>query len=113
MKRHLFATLAAVQSVSPIGAGTIFAAAYLASYLGFAALLIVAAFLVGLHFAKRPAVETTSKVETASISTSQPAELLPALPSSSPLADALASGLSIRKIEFATPSNGRAKVKTV
>lgn len=115
MKTNLLKTLVAVQAVNPIGAATIFVLAYVASYIGLAALLIVAAFLVGLYFAKRPsAPETTSSVVAASVvqDASLPVETAPALPSS-PLADALANGLQIREIKFSTPSNGRAKVKTV
>lgn len=112
MKTTILNTLAAVQSVSPIGAATIFALAYVASYIGLAALLIVAAFLVGLHFAKRP-IASPSAVVDSRVSTAAPvAEVLPALPSS-PIADALANGLTIREIKFATPANGRAKKQTV
>ena len=114
MKTHLLKTLESVQAVSPIGAATIFALAYVASYIGLAALLIVAAFLIGLYFAKRPIVaETTSSVVAAVVQgASVPVETLPAL-SNSPLADALANGLAIKEIKFAAASNGRARKQTV
>lgn len=114
MNAKLLAAVTAVQSISPLGAATIFTLAYVASYVGLAALLTVAAFLIGLHFAKRPiVVDASPSVVAAEIKPSAPQqaaapEVLPALPSS-PIVEAMANGLQIREIKFAQPTNGRAK----
>jgi uncharacterized membrane protein len=106
MKTNLLTTLAAIQSINPLGAGLIFTAAFIATYIGLAALLVVAALLFGMHFAKRPAVESQAVQLTA------PQVSLP-LPVAAQPTDQFA-GLVVREVKLAQPANGRAaKVKTV
>lgn len=107
--------VAEIQSISPIGAACIFAAAWIASLLGLAAVLIVAALLAGLYLARLPSSAAvvgstiSTDIQAAPVQSVPVAQLMP----SSPIADAMANGLQIRKIEFATASNGRAKKQTV
>lgn len=103
--------VADVRSINPIGAGLIFAAAWIAGFIGsFAALLIVAAFLVGLFAVKaagpiavKPADElvvSIGGVEQAAVPVA-PAVLNPFA----------AAGLAINRLEFKAPTaarNGRA-----
>lgn len=107
--------LDSARSIPPAGAATIFAIAYIAGLLGsVAALFVAAALFVGLFAAARAAEIKceTRTIPTAIVANTQAADLLPSPgPSASPIADAIANGLTIRKIEFAGPSS--AKVRKV
>lgn len=97
-KQAICKLLHEIRTVSPIGTTTVFVAAYLAFLIGHFAALVIVAFLVGLHLAKQqtaqPAAQPANPLPAAKV-----AEVLAPQPSS-PIADALANGLTIRKIEF-------------
>lgn len=112
MKKKLLITLSAVQSVSPIGAATIFIVSYFSAQIGFGAMLVVIAFLIGLYLAKRPAAIVSADVTTnptkpaAELVTSLPAALPPTLPEQTgPFA-----GLVVREVKLAQPTSGKLKV---
>jgi len=100
MKTHAIKTVETIASVHPIGAAILFALSFLAWHVGYAAALVVVAFLVGLHFAKRPQVSADVQLLPA---------MPPALPTSNLLGDAIASELKLSKIEFKAPTAARAR----
>lgn len=102
--------LDSARSIPPAGAATIFAIAYLAGLLGsVAALFVAAALFVGLFAAARAAELAPARAEKLNIVETKAAELLPAAAPSSPIADAIANGLTIRKIEFSGPAPVKAR----
>lgn len=109
--------LDSARSIPPAGAATIFAIAYIAGLLGsIAALFVAAALFVGLFAARLQAAELApARAETSTIVES-PQVLIPAAavhpgpgacgPS---IAEAIANGLQIRKIEFSGPAPVKAR----
>ncbi len=104
-----------LQAVRPLPALAIFGLAYVAGLIGStAALLVAAAFLVGLHLAQPAAAPIYLRHK------SQPATQPAAAPTAGavnaaphPFADQLAAGLVVREIKLGQPAaNGRPKVKT-
>ena len=107
--------LTATRQLDPRAAAFIFALAYIAGLAGsVAALLIVGALLAGLYGAR--VVATAPPIvpppfRDVVLAPSQ--ELLAAPVASSPLADAIASGLQIKSVQFSLPATARAKKTAV
>lgn len=104
-KSQRFASSA--RSVDPRGAALIFGVAWLAGFTGSVTMLLVAvALFAGLHLAKAAAVvvETRAAVVPATPAVQTVAAV-------NPLAEALANGLTIKRVEFAQAAavNGRGK----
>ena len=107
--RIVFAANSA-RDLNPIGAAILFAIAWAAGFAGsFAALLVAAAGFAGLYLAKisarelgPPAIENPPAAPVI-VPESAVLPISGACGPSSGIADAIAAGLSIRKIEFAGP----------
>lgn len=99
----------AVQTVSPIGAGLIFAAGFIAAHAGLLVGLTAVAFLVGLHVAQQSPAD-----KPAPIAAAPAAPAAPIVNGSKPavdgkLAAALEAGLVVRGITLGAPPAAKVK----
>lgn len=107
MKTQLFSLVSAARELEPSGAVVLFVAGWLAGLAGsISALLIAAALFAGLYGARIvAAAKVLPTVDVQPIALAEPS----AAPSSSPIAEALANGLTIKKIEFSQAAAGKAR----
>lgn len=97
-----------IRSINPIGAGAIFAIAWVAGFAGsFSALLVAGSFLVGLYLASAARAVVAAAPTAPTATTVAPT-------TGSPVSDAIAAGLVIREVKLGTPAaNGRVRVSAV